>query len=424
MSARALALILLLLAPLPAFASGLPAAPPEQLGFSADRLTRIDAAMQRYVDGGKLAGLTIAIARDGKVAYLRSAGMADIAAGRPMREDTIARFYSMSKPITVAAAMMLVEEGRLRLDDNLADYLPEFRNVLVYAGPAPDGGIRTEAPVRPIRIRDLMIHTSGLSYPDYEGDVSRLYKEKDIFAPRRSLAEFSAMIAALPLAVQPGAQFHYGASIDILGRVIEVVSGKPFGVFLKERLFAPLGMNDTAFTVPAAKLGRFAEDYELSPEGTLKVGADPLLHTRFADGARMESGGGGLVSTVGDYLRFCQMLLNGGELDGRRLLAPKTVDLIMSGQLPPEKRAFLATLMPGYNAALGGAVLEDVGRSELPGSVGEYSWAGAAGTWFFIDRKEGIIAVLVTQMMTFGVLPLRQDLKALTYQALEKPHAR
>ncbi len=418
------ALLILLLAPLQALASGLPAAPPDQLGFSPERLNRIDAVMQRYVDDGKLAGLTIAIARDGKVAYLHSAGMADIAASHPMAADTIARFYSMSKPITVAAAMMLVEEGRLRLDDDLADYLPEFRGVRVYAGQDPDGGMRTEAPARPIRIRDLMIHTSGLSYPDYEGEVSRRYKDQDIFAPGRSLAEFSTMIAALPLARQPGAEFHYGASIDILGRVIEVVSGMPFGVFLKQRLFDPLGMADTAFTVPAGKTGRFAEDYELTPQGTLKIGADPLLRSRFRAGARLESGGGGLVSTVGDYLRFCQMLLTGGVLDGHRLLAPKTVDLIMSGQLPPEKRAFLAGLMPGYNAALGGAVLEDLGASELPGSVGEYTWAGAAGTWFFIDRKEQIVAVLVTQMMTFGVLPLRQDLKTLTYQALETAHAR
>lgn len=417
----ALPIIALLLAlPAMALAAGLPSAAPESLGFSPERLTRIDAMMQRYVDGGKLAGMTIAIARDGKVAYLHSAGMADIARKRPMAEDTIARFYSMSKPITAVAAMMLVEQGKLRLDDELTDYLPEFKDVKVYAGQNADGSMRTEAPLQPIRIRDLLTHTSGFTYAGMfdQSPVGAAYEKADIMRPDRTLDEFSHVIATLPLTRQPRTAYNYGVSIDILGRVIEMVSGQPFDAYLKQHIFEPLGMKDTGFTVPAGKQARFAEIYELAPGGGIRPVAGDTPRAQFREGARFKSGGGGLTSTVGDYLRFAQMMLNGGELDGVRLLSPKTVALMTAPALRDDQVDYLKPFMPGYNTGLGVAVLTDLGRSELPGSVGEFNWAGAASTYFFVDPKEKLIAVLVTQYFPFTQYPLREELKALTYQAL------
>jgi CubicO group peptidase (beta-lactamase class C family) len=402
----------------PAIAGGLPRGDAEELGFSPERLERIGQAMQRYVERDKLAGVTVAIARDGKLAYQSSAGMADREAGRPMATDTIVRIYSMSKPITAVGLMILVEDGALRLTDKLSDYLPEFADMRVQDGEGPDG-LKTVPADRPIYVHDLLTHTSGLTYGDYDtSPVGTLYKQAGIFDKQRTLADFSRMIAAMPLTVQPGTRYNYGVSTDIAGRLIEVVSGQRFGAFLKERIFDPLGMEDTGFRVPPDKRDRFAQLYEPDGEGGLRPMTGPLYHERFAPQALMESGGGGMVSTVGDYLRFSQMLLNGGELDGARILSPKTVQLMTTGQLAPERRPFLAAMMPGYDVGLGVAVLEDVGVSQLPGSVGEFNWAGAANTFFFIDPKEKVIAVLLTQLMPFGDPPLRDDLKIWTYQAL------
>ena len=410
----------LLALPVSALAAGLPSAPPESLGFSPERLKRVDALMERYVSEKKMAGMTIAIARDGKVAYLRSAGMADIAAKRPMRVDTIARYYSMTKPITAVAALVLVEEGKLRLDDELAAYLPEFKDVKVYAGQNADGSMKTEAPSKPIRVRDLFTHTSGFTYAGMadQTPVGDAYEKADIMRPDRNLDEFSKVIATLPLKVQPRTDYTYGVSTDVLGRVVEVVSGQAFDTFLKARIFDPLGMTDTSFTVPEDKLARFAEIYEMVPGGGIQPAKGDGARTRFKDGARLHSGGGGLVSTVGDYLRFCQMLLNDGELDGVRILSPRTVELMTAPQLRPDQLAFLQSFMPGYNTGLGVAVLTDLGRSELPGSVGEYNWAGAASTVFFIDPKEKVIAILITQLFPGLHYPVREDLKTVVYQAL------
>ncbi|MGE0665189.1 MAG: serine hydrolase domain-containing protein [Sphingomonadales bacterium] len=414
------AIAFMLTFPAAVFAAGLPSAPPESLGFSPERLKRVDALMQRYVDEKKMAGMTIAIARDGKVAYLRSAGMADIAAKRPMQGDTIARYYSMTKPITAVAALMLVEEGKLRLDDELTDYLPEFKDVKVYAGKNADGTMKLEAPAKPIRVRDLFTHTSGFTYADM-GDqtpVGGAYEKADLMRPDRTLEDFSKLVATLPLRVQPQTDYTYGVSTDILGRVIEVVSGQPFDVYLKERIFGPLGMTDTDFTVPPDKLDRFAEIYEMAPGGGIEPDKDDDPRIRFRQGAKFHSGGGGLVSTVGDYLRFCQMLLNGGELDGVRILSPKTIELMTAPQLDDDQLAFMNKFMPGYNTGLGVAVLTDLGRSQLPGSIGEYNWAGAASTVFFIDPREKVIAILITQLFPGLRYPVREELKALTYQAL------
>lgn len=401
----------------PAAASGLPTAPPESLGFAPDRLARIDTALQRYVDQKTLAGVTVVIARDGKAAYEHSAGMADREAARPMRPDTLARFYSMTKPVTAVAVMMLVEEGRLRLTDRLADYLPEFADPRVLVGEGPE----TEKAARPILVHHLLTHTSGLTYGGglfAQTPVGKLYDAAQVQRPDRTLAEFSTLIASLPLAVQPGTSYNYGVSTDILGRLVEVVSGQPFDQFVKQRIFEPLAMADSSFTLPPEKADRFAALYEKAPEGGLRPVSAAQQLSRFRADAKLISGGGGMISTADDYLRFCQMLLNGGELDGERLLSPKTIDLMTTGQLARDQTASLQSFMPGYGVGLGFAVLEDLGRSQLPGSVGEYNWAGAANTFFFIDPRENLIALLVTQHYPAGTLPLREDLKALVYQAL------
>ena len=411
-------LLVLFAAPFQALASGLPAAPPESLGFSSDGLKRIDAALQRYVDDGKLAGINLAIARDGKLVYDRSVGMADMARKLPMADDTLVRIYSMSKAVTVVAAMILVEEGRLRLSDPVSRYLPEFASTQVFAGEGPDG-IRTVPPNTPMKIFHLMTHTSGLTYPGAydKTPVGRLYGEKGVFSADRTLAELSKRAAAIPLTDQPG-EYHYGASIDVLGRVIEVVSGQPLDVFLRQRVLAPLRMNDTMFTVPDSLQGRFAEIYTTGPDGRLAIMGPAAGQQLYRPDSKLLSGGGGLVSTTRDYLRFCQMLLNGGELDGVRILAPKTVQLMSKGQVALGHRGTMNEHTPGYGMGLGFGVLEDVGVSELPGSAGELRWGGAASTQFFIDPRERIVAVLMTQFMPGDAYPLREDMKALIYQAL------
>lgn len=415
-----IAFLLLLAAPFDGFAAGLPSASPESLGFSPERLKRVDALMQRYVNGKKLAGMTIAVARDGKTLYLHSEGMADIEAKQPIRRDTIFRIYSMSKPITAVAALQLVEQGKLRLDDELTEYLPEFKDVKVYAGKNADGSLKLEAPARPIRIRDLFTHTSGFTYAGMfdQTPVGDAYEKADIMRSSRTLDEFSRVIAGLPLSVQPQTTYNYGVSIDILGRVIEVVTGESFGAYLKQHIFDPLGMTDTAFTVPAGKLNRLAEIYEPRPGGGIQPVKDEEVRTRFREGAKFESGGGGLTSTIDDYLRFSQMLLNGGELDGVRILGPKTVQLMTAPALPIDRMGAIGSFMPGYTSGLGVVVLVDLGRSELPGSLGEFNWAGAASTYFFVDPKEKIVAVLMTQYFPAMEHPLREDLKAAVYQAL------
>ncbi len=409
---------LLLLAPIQALAAGLPAAPPASLGFSPERLARIDDAMKRYVDDGKLAGINIAFARDGKLVYDKSAGMADMARGLPMSSDTLVRIYSMTKAITVVAAMTLVEEGRLRLTDPVSMHLPEFAGTGVYVEGGPDAP-KTRPPKTPPKIFHLMTHTSGLTYPGgYDKTVvGKVYDEKNVFDAGNTLEELSRKTATIPLTDEPG-EYHYGASIDILGRVIEVVSGKPLDVFLRERLFVPLKMDDTMFTVPPGQRGRLAELYTKGPDGKLVVLKQGAGLGLYEAGAKLLSGGGGLVSTTADYLRFCQMMLNGGELDGARILSPKTVQLMTRGQVSPAHRGSLNDFSPGYDMGLGFGVLEDVGASGMPGSAGEFRWGGAASTEFFIDPSEKIVAVLSTQLMPGSTYRLREDMKALIYQAL------
>jgi CubicO group peptidase (beta-lactamase class C family) len=392
-------------------------AKPESLGFSTERLNRIHIVMQRYVDEGKLAGMSTLIARRGQVAHRALFGMADIQADIPMQEDTIFRIYSMTKPITSVAVLMLMEEGRLRLLDPIANYLPEFKEVKVLET-APGSGGRYVEPKRPPTIRDLLTHTAGLSYGNEENVyIDKLYSQ--IWAKldanlEMTLADWSAEIAKLPLAFHPGACFRYSMATDVLGYLVQVVSGLPFDAFLQERIFAPLGMVDTDFYAPPAKLARLAVNYGPGDGGGFQVIDHPAT-SRFALPSKRPSGGGRLVSTMGDYFRFAQMMLNRGELDGVRILGRKTIELMTANHLPAGVHPWDD---PSVGFGLGVSVLLDLGKSKTLGSVGNYGWSGAASTYFWVDPKEELVSILMVQLMPSGAYPISYDFRNLVYQAL------
>ncbi len=401
---------------------------PEAVGLSAARLAHIRSIMGRHVAEKRIPGASGLIARRGKIAYQETFGMADMETGAPMRMDTIHRIYSMSKPITSVALMMLYEEGRFQLNDPVAKYLPEFAKMQVAIEEKdPQTGkpvMKTVPAKRPITIRDLLRHTAGLTYGVF-GDtlVDREYRKVRILS-QANLAEFVTQLAALPLQYEPGTRWHYSVSVDVLGRLVEVLSGKPFDQFLQERLFAPLGMVDTGFTVPAAKKDRLAKLYTLTREGALQPA--PICGTReecfekfpnavpsFLQSIGMQSGGGGLVSTAYDYLRFSQMLLNQGQYEGRRLLSRKTVQLMSSDHL-----GSIPGMGPGMGFGLGFAVSKAPGEAGMMGSPGEFNWGGAAGTRFWIDPQEELIGIFMIQILPHNGLEYGSEFRVLTYQAI------
>lgn len=391
---------------------------PETIGFSSDRLGRINLTMQRYVDERKLAGILTLVARHGKVAQLETFGMADVENDHLMQRDTIFRIYSMTKPITSAAVMLLYEEGRLRLSDPVSNFIPAFKKIKVL-GNAPGSGVCYMDAARPISIRDLLTHTAGLSYGfDDNTYIDELYR-RHIFGPLEAHPEMtleSAIneVAKLPLAHQPGSAWRYSVATDVLGYLVQVVSGMPFEDFLKRRIFDPLGMVDTGFYVPPAKVARFAACYGLDLVKGIKL-IDPVTNPRYLNPPKNPSGGGGLVSTAGDYLRFAQMLLNYGELDGVRLLGRKIVELMTTNHLPD---GVYSSDDQSSGFGLGVSVLLNVAKAQLPGSVGNYGWSGAANTNFWIDPQEGLIGILMLQYMPMDTYPVIPDFRTLTYQAL------
>ena len=406
--------------------------PSKAVGMNARRLERILPAMQAYVDRGVYAGITTLVARRGKVVHAGQFGWRDKEAGEAMTADTIFRLYSMTKPIICTALMTLLEEGRFRLIDPLAKYVPAFGAVKVREA---DGSL--VAPVRPVMVRDLMTHMSGLSYHFVENSspLGLMYNEGMLLDAERPLAAAIDDLARFPLAFQPGSKWRYSVGIDVAARVIEVISGRPLGAFLRERLFEPLGMTDTAFGVPPKKRGRVAAMYGrpdvISPGTTMMsefaawmAGVNDRLDVSKSYPVDSPDvfvrGGHGLFSTTGDYFRFAQMLANGGELDGARILGRKTLELMHSNFVP----AGLLPLeigglpMPGYGFGLGSRVLMDVAQSGAPGSVGEFGWSGAAKTHYWVDPKEELVGLFMTQsMMSFDLPEL--DLRALAYQAIE-----
>lgn len=394
-------------------------ATPETQGFSSQRLARIGAVMDAYVAAEKLAGVVTLVARRGQVVHFHQCGMAVRETGIPMREDTIFRIYSMTKPITSVAVLMLLEEGRLRLADPIAAYIPAFKDAKVL-DTSIDSGVRQVAPARPPTIRDLLTHTAGLSYGFDDGvHIDQLYQQH-VWGPwerepnKVSLDWLVETIGKLPLASQPGVKYRYSMSTDVLGGIVQIVAGQPFDQFLSERIFQPLGMVDTDFCVPAAKLPRFAATYGPGEQGGLKL-VDGVETSNYARPALCPSGGGGLVATTGDYLRFAQMLLNQGELDGVRLLGRKTVQLMTANHLPPGVHPFDD---PAAGFGLGVSVLTDLGQSATLGSVGNYGWGGAANTNFWVDPQEELIGLLMLQYMPSDTYPVVADFRNQVYQAL------
>jgi CubicO group peptidase (beta-lactamase class C family) len=401
----------------------LPAARPADVGLSAAKLADLDAKMQEYVDENRLAGILTLIARDGKVAHVGIHGKKDIDANEPIERDTIFRIYSMSKPITTAALMTLYEEGKFDLDDPAAKYLPELADMKVYVGKEGDQ-LLLEAVNRPITIRDLMRHTSGLAYGLAPiNPVEKMYREAQLLRKENTLDELMSRLTKLPLLAQPGTQWSYSIAVDVQGKLIEKLSGKRLDQFLRERIFEPLKMVDTGFYVPSDKLDRFATNYGPKTGGGL-VPIDKPESSPFASEQNLLSGGGGLVSTADDYLRFAQMMLNRGELDGKRILKAETVEMMTKNQLPdklvPIRLGILPIPRTGFG--LGVAVKVSQGESEPGNSVGEFMWGGAASTQFFVAPHEDMVAIIMTQympMMQTHILEFRNKV----YETIEESAA-
>lgn len=418
---RTLALALLVAAGTQA--AELPIAAPEDLGFSSERLARIKPVIQREIDKGQYPGAVMLVARRGKVVYFESVGQRDPASGAPMTTDALFRLYSMTKPFTSVAIMMLMEEGRLRLTDPVSKYLPAFAQLQVsvamadpYTGAAKYVSV---PPDREMNIQDLLRHTSGIVYGQYTSHpkVKELYAKEGVDWKDLTAAEQIERLARVPLAHQPGTTFEYSLSTDVLGRVVEVVAGTSLSEFLQARLFSPLGMTDTAFLVPPDKRDRLAQPFATDPATKTPV---KLLDVTVPQ--KNDAGGAGSAGTASDYARFLQMLINGGELDGVRLLSPVTVKYMASDHLGPDtKFAGVTTLPGGTGFGLGFAVRHETGRFEVPGNAGEYFWAGAAGTGFYVDPKDEIVCVWMTQGQP-GIARRydRYLFKQMVYQAIVK----
>ncbi|NCF34130.1 MAG: serine hydrolase [Proteobacteria bacterium] len=414
--------------------------------MSSERLERVGEAMRRMIADEQIPGTVTLIARKGKVVHFEANGLRDVARKLPMQKDTIFRLYSQSKPVTGVAVMMLFEEGRFLLSDPVSKYLPEFANMQVYAG-TKDGEVVTE-PARPMTIHQLLTHTSGLTYDFFPTPVGEMYRQRGVVGSvsvagelepgtqsardkgeleLQSLQQWSERLASVPLVSQPGSAWNYSVGMDVLGRLVEVVSGQSFGDFMNQRIFVPLNMVDTGFHVPPEKLSRFAANY--SPAGVaggLVLLDDPMA-SPYSLPPSIEMGGSGLVGTVEDYLKFALMLANGGEYNGVRLLSPKTTEFMMANHMTPNIAAdpltSLEGLMTGSRSwgmgfGLTGSVVTNAAISGLPVSNGTFSWGGAATTHFWVDPEEDIVGLVHTQLLPDGTYPVKQMMQLMTYQAL------
>ncbi|MCP1834782.1 CubicO group peptidase (beta-lactamase class C family) [Bradyrhizobium sp. USDA 4532] len=406
--------------------------------MSTTALNRLEAHLKsRYIDAGRFPGTQVLIYRRGKIVHSTVQGFADLERKAPVKDDTIFRIYSMTKPITSVAFMMLVEEGKVALDEPVAKYIPEWKNLGVFvAGTAP--AFLTRPPTRPMQIVDLLRHTSGLTYGfQQRSNVDAAYREKKIgeVIKAGTLDGMIEDLAKIPLEFSPGEAWNYSVSTDVLGYLVGKISGQPFEQFLKERIFKPLGMNDTDFFVPADKAHRFAACYSADPQGgfnplaaerkgTLTLQDDPTTSSFLAPPSLI-SGGGGLCSTAADYLTFCRTLLNGGELGGVRLLGPKTLKLMTSNHLPGgvdlpamSRSMFAEAAYNGIGFGLGFAVTMHPSQTLIAGSPGEFNWGGAATTSFFIDPAEELITIFMTQVLPSSAYPLRRELRTMVYAAI------
>ena len=380
--------------------------------------------MRRWVDSGKLPGLLVAIVRNDRLAWFETCGYRDVERKRAVEPDTIYRIYSMTKPITTVAALMLYEEGCFQLDDPVAKFIPAFADTRVFAGGDADS-FTTEPLVRPVTVHDLMIHTSGLTYGfQHEHAVDALYRKRQVEfnANIGPLAGVVEAAAAQPLVFQPGTRWNYSVSTDVLGRLVEIWSGVPLDTFFDERILRPLDMRDTGFHVPKGQGDRLASSYIQADDGGLAL-VDPAGESRFLEPAVTLSGGGGLVSTAADYLRFVRMLRGHGTLEGARILGRKSVELMTTNHLPGDladmgRPRFAEMPFAGIGFGLGVSVLLDPAKARILGSPGEYAWGGMASTAFWADPAEDMIVLLLTQLMPSSAYPIRRELRVLTYQAL------
>ena len=413
-----------------------------ETGFSSERTVRITTFFHSEVERGAIPGAVIVVSRHGKVVYREAVGYQDREKKTAMKADAIFRIYSMTKPITTVAVMMLAEEGKIDVMAPVARYLPEFKGVTVgvertdssvtasvWSGRPPSTGkpaLALEAPVRPMTVQDLLRHTSGLVYGPFGNSlVHQEYNKANLSDNSQTLTEFITKISQMPLAHQPGSTWEYGMSTDVLGRIVEVVSSLTLDRFIEERITKPLGMHDTAFYLNASQAERLAE-----PQIDQATGKRPALdHVEDLTKEKVKwfSGGGGMLSTASDYVRFCQMLVNGGELDGVRLLSPKTLAVMTSDQLPPNATRVgmlevMQDLSPiqelGQSFGLGFAVRTNPGHSAVSGSVGDYFWAGSAGTYFWIDPQEELCVVMMMQIPLVQAGPYRRALREMVYGAL------
>lgn len=413
-------------------------ASPESAGMSQAAFDRIEAHLRhRYVEAGRFPGTQLLVYRRGKVVHSAVQGFADVERKTPMKDDTIFRIYSMTKPITSVAFMMLFEEGRVALDEPVHKYIPEWNNLGVFlAGTAP--AFLTRPPSRPMLIVDLLRHTSGLTYGfQQRSNVDAAYREKKIGEVEKAgtLQSMIEDLAKIPLEFSPGEAWNYSIATDVIGYLVGKISGVPFEQFLKQRIFHPLGMSDTDFFVPAGKAHRFAACYSADPQGGMTFHAtdrkggmtlqDDPTTSSFLAPPSLVSGGGGLCSTAADYLTFCRALLNGGELGGVRLIGPKTLALMTSNHLPggrdlPEmsRSLFSEATYNGIGFGLGFSVTMDPAKTLIPGSAGEYAWGGAATTSFWIDPAEELITIFMTQVLPSSAYPLRRELRTMVYSAI------
>jgi len=392
---------------------------PEDAGFSSERLERAQRLLDSHVEKQLIPGAIVLVARRGRIVYQHAFGYQDRAKNLPMKPDALFRIASMTKPITSTAIMMLAEEGKIDIANPVSLYLPEFRDLKVgVEKPNPATGkpeLTLEAPIHAMTVQDLLRHTSGLTYGIFgNSEVDHLYQKANLFDQNQTLADLVTKLSKLPLAHQPGTVWEYSLSTDVLGRLVEVTSGMVFDRFIAERITGPLRMPDTTFALSDAQAPRLALGSTAMPPVN--------RHPRYL------SGGGGLYSTAADYARFAQMLLNGGTLDGVRLLSPKTVALMTSDSLPPntERHTSVALILGavgplpemGYSFGLGFGVRTDAGRNPLPGSVGDYYWAGITGTYFWVDPQEKLLTVFMVQLPQAKILEYQHLMRELVYQAL------
>jgi CubicO group peptidase (beta-lactamase class C family) len=401
----------------------------KRAGFSPDRLAKVDRFLtERYLTSGKLPCALVQVHRGGETVHTSVLGHADRENGVPLREDHIFRIYSMTKPITSVAFMMLVEEGKVSLDDPVHRFIPSWKGQGVYTTGLPGQWVITPT-AAPMRTIDLLRHTSGLTYGfQNRTNVDHAYRKAKIndFATPGGLEQMMADLSTIPLEFSPGTAWNYSVSTDVLGYLVEKISGQRFDAFLQERIFGPLGMTDTAFHVPDDKAGRLTACYTLMPGGGIALQDPAGEASTYRKPPALLSGGGGLVSTAHDYMRFCRMLLNGGQLDGRRILSRKTINLMTLNHLPGGKELtevstsmFSEAVFHGLGFGLGFAMTVDVARTQNIGSLGEYFWGGMASTAFWVDPAEDLTVVFLTQLIPSNAYPIRRELRTLVYAALD-----